>query len=147
MFTSKRHDDARLGHLCSRGALFENVIVNCVYSSKGFSRDIGIWNADAERLLHTHNQLQRVDGIETQSIRTKKRQLIAAFWSGWTGSRFHRRVGAGCKYGEDVRRRRSKFRCRGKSPSNCKHNSRLHSRKARRSCIDVLTAHRRGAST
>ena len=64
MFTSKRYGDARLAHLRSRGALFENVIVNRVYSPKRFSGYIGIWNADAERLFHTHNQLQRVDGIE-----------------------------------------------------------------------------------
>src|SRR3954471_10794027 len=59
-----------LNTLRSRGALFENVIVNRVYSPQGFSRDIGIWNTDAERLFHTHNEFQRVDGIETQSIRT-----------------------------------------------------------------------------
>jgi hypothetical protein len=64
MFTSKRHGGARLAHLRSRGALFENVIVNRVYSPKRFSGYIGIWNAHAERLFHTHNQLQRVDGIE-----------------------------------------------------------------------------------
>jgi hypothetical protein len=64
MFMSKRHGDARLGHLRSGGALFENVIVNRVYSPKRFPRYIGIWNAHAECLFHTHNQLQRVDGIE-----------------------------------------------------------------------------------
>jgi acyl carrier protein len=42
---------------------------------------------------------------------------------------------------------RSKFRCSRKSASDCKHDSRLHSRKARRGCVDVLTAHRRGVST
>jgi hypothetical protein len=63
--------------LCSRGALFENVIVNRVYIPKGFSRDVGIWNADAKRLFHTYNQLQCIDRIEAQSIRTEKRQLIA----------------------------------------------------------------------
>src|SRR5262245_45608484 len=51
-------------HLRSRGAFFENVIVNRVYSSKRFSSNIRIWNADAERLFHTYNQLQRVDGIK-----------------------------------------------------------------------------------
>src|SRR5512132_4517200 len=68
------HGGARLAHLRGRGALFENVIVNCVYSPKRFPGYIGIWNAHAERLFHTHNQLQRVDGIKAQSIRTKKRQ-------------------------------------------------------------------------
>ena len=33
------------------------------------------------------------------------------------------------------------------SASDCEHDSRLHSRKARRGCVDVLTAHRRGVST
>ena len=51
--------------LRSRGALFENVIVNRIYSPERFSGYIGIWNADAERLFHAHNQLQRVDGIKT----------------------------------------------------------------------------------
>jgi hypothetical protein len=64
MFTSKRHGAALLEHLRSRGAFFENVIVDRVYCSKRFSGYIGIWNADAERLFHTHNQLQRVDGIK-----------------------------------------------------------------------------------
>jgi hypothetical protein len=65
MFTSKRHGGARLAHLRSRSALFENVIVDRVYIPKRFSGYIGIWNTDAKRLFHTHNQLQRVDGIET----------------------------------------------------------------------------------
>ena len=77
MFTSKGHGGARLAHLRSRSALFENVIVNRVYSSKRFPGYIGIWNTDAERLFHTYNQLQRVDGIEAHTIQTKKRQFIA----------------------------------------------------------------------
>ena len=64
MFTSKRNGAAPLEHLGSRGALFENVIVDRVYRSKRFSSYIGIWNANAERLFHTHNKLQRVDGIK-----------------------------------------------------------------------------------
>src|SRR4029078_12189589 len=64
-------------YLCSRGALFENVIVNRVYIPKGFSRDVGIWNADANRLFHTYNQLQRIARSAPQSIRTEKRELIA----------------------------------------------------------------------
>ena len=51
--------------------------MNRVYSPKRFPGYVGIWDAYAERLFHTHNQLQRVDGIEAESIRTKKRQLIA----------------------------------------------------------------------
>src|SRR5262249_8764479 len=67
---------APLAHLGSRGALFENVIVDRVYGPKRFSGYIGIWNADAERLFHTHNQLQCVDRIKAQSVRTEKRQVI-----------------------------------------------------------------------
>src|SRR6516162_8740788 len=77
MFTSKRDGAAPLAHLCSGSALFENVIVNRIYSSKRFSGYIGIWNTDTERLFHTHDQLQRVYGIKAQSIRTEKRQVIA----------------------------------------------------------------------
>jgi len=62
--------------LRSLGAFFEDVIVNRVYRSKRFSGYIGIWNAHAECLFHTHDQLQRVDGIKAQSIRTEKRQII-----------------------------------------------------------------------
>ena len=62
--------------LRSRGALFENVIVDRVYSPKCFSSYIGIWNTDAECLFHTHHQFQRVDGIKAQSIWTEKWQLI-----------------------------------------------------------------------
>src|SRR5712672_277159 len=61
MFTSKRRGGARLAHLRSRGALFENVIENRVYSPKRFSGYVGIWNAHAARLFHTHNQLQRAE--------------------------------------------------------------------------------------
>ena len=53
----ERHGAAPLAHLGSRGALFENVIVDRVYSPQRLSGYIGIWNTDAERLFHTHNQL------------------------------------------------------------------------------------------
>src|SRR5215470_8063029 len=75
MFTSKRHG-AAVRHLRSRGALFENVIVNRIYSPKRFSRYVGIWNADTEGFFHTYNELQRVDGIKAEPIRSEERQVI-----------------------------------------------------------------------
>ena len=76
MFTSKRHSGTPSAHLRGRGALFENVIVDRVYTPKRCAGYIGIWNPDAKCLFHTHDQLQRVNGIQAESVRAEKRQVI-----------------------------------------------------------------------
>ena len=69
---------ARRQHsLRGRRALFENVIVNCINSAKRFPSYIRTWHPDSKRFFHAHYQLERVDGIQAESLWTKKWQVIA----------------------------------------------------------------------
>jgi hypothetical protein len=62
--------------LTNRSAFFENIIVNCIYSFERRPSDFRVWHADSKSLLHAHHQLERVDGIETESIGAEKGKII-----------------------------------------------------------------------
>src|SRR5206468_3323402 len=70
-------DGCRHRNLSSRAAFFENVIVDCVYSLKGFASDFRAWHTDPKRFLHAHDQLERIDGIQTETVRSEKRKVIS----------------------------------------------------------------------
>ena len=69
-------DHCRYHNLSSRAALFENVIVDCIYSLKRFASYFRAWHTDPKCFFHAHHQLQRIDGIQTETVRAKKRKII-----------------------------------------------------------------------
>src|SRR5207237_4446576 len=67
-------NDCRYRNLGSRAALFENVIVDCIYGLKGFASYFRAWHTDPKCFFHAHHQLECVDGIQTETVRTKTRK-------------------------------------------------------------------------
>ena len=62
----------------SRGAaFFEDVIVNRIYGPKRFASYIRARHTDSKCFFHADHQLERINGIQAQSVRTEKWQVIA----------------------------------------------------------------------
>ena len=59
-------------NLSSRRTFLENVIVNRSYSSKRFTSYLGAGHTDSKCFFHAYHQLQRVNGIQAESIWAKK---------------------------------------------------------------------------
>jgi hypothetical protein len=69
---------ARAG-LTGISSLFENVIVDRVDGLQSLACDFRIRNADAESFFHAHDELERIDRVETKSIRTKQWEIVCDF--------------------------------------------------------------------
>ena len=62
--------------LGSSSTFFEKVIVDGVYTPKRFCGYVRVGNADAKCFFHAHYELECVDRIQSESIRTEKWQII-----------------------------------------------------------------------
>jgi hypothetical protein len=68
--------------LSCRAAFFENVIVDRIYSLKRFPCDFRAWHTHSKCFFHADHQLERVDGIQTESIRAKKWKIVCNLFRG-----------------------------------------------------------------
>ena len=53
-----------------------NVGGNRIHADKCLSGDFGAWRGDAEVLLNTHSQLERIDRVESETLGTEERCII-----------------------------------------------------------------------
>jgi hypothetical protein len=54
-----------------------NIGRNRIHADKRLSGDFGAWRGDAEVLLNTYSQLERVDRVESETLGTEERCIIA----------------------------------------------------------------------
>ena len=64
-------------NLSSRPAFFEDIIVNRIHGPKRFPSYIRTGHTDSKCFFHAYHQLQRVNGIQAESIWAEKWQIIA----------------------------------------------------------------------
>jgi hypothetical protein len=68
--------------LSSGAAFFENVIVDRIYGLKRLAGYFRTWHADPKCFLHAYHQLERIDGIQTETVGSEKRKIVSDLFGG-----------------------------------------------------------------
>ena len=74
-FAAGRGSNTRT-RLTGSPAFFENIIMDRIHAPQRRASNVGTWHADPESSFHAHYQLECVDRIEPQAVRTEKREIV-----------------------------------------------------------------------